>query len=155
MNLPSISLHAVNAADLPIFYAQQLDPEAVCMASFPSRPHDAFMAHWEKIMGMQGPVLRTIEFRGEVAGNIVAWEREGEWNIGYWIGKEYWNQGIATAALRAFLSGIIHRPLSARVSANNRGSIRVLEKCGFKIAGAAEVRCEDGKAIEEHLFMLV
>jgi RimJ/RimL family protein N-acetyltransferase len=154
MKSPEVTLRVVTAADLPILFKQQLEPEAVRMAAFPSRSHDAFMAHWQKIMGTPGPVLRTIEFQREVAGNIVAWEGAGEWNIGYWIGKEYWGQGIATVALRAFLSEITHRPLTTRVSASNLASIRVLEKNGFKIAGAHEFTSDDGKAARELILIL-
>jgi RimJ/RimL family protein N-acetyltransferase len=154
MNSHDLILRDVRTADLPILYTQQLDTDAVRMAAFPSRSIEAFMAHWEKIMGMQGPVLRAIELRGEVAGNIVCWERDGEWNIGYWIGKEYWGQGIATAALRAMAAEITQRPLTARVSANNFASIRVLEKCGFTIAGTDEFLSPEGKTIEELIFIL-
>jgi RimJ/RimL family protein N-acetyltransferase len=154
MNSSVVTLRPVNSADLAIFYRQQLEPDAVRMAAFPSRSHDSFMAHWEKIMGMHSPVLRTIEYGRKIAGNIVAWQDAGESNIGYWLGKEYWNSGIATAALRAFLSEITHRPLTARTSANNPASIRVLEKCGFKLAHSHEFVSEDGKAMRELIFTL-
>ena len=51
------------------------------------------------------------------------------------IGKEYWGKGVATAALSAFLTRVTDRPLSARVAKDNVGSLRVLQKCGFVIAG--------------------
>lgn len=56
--------------------------------------------------------------------------------IGYWVGKPYWNQGYATAAVRktirfAFeelgLGGVFARPLQ-----DNTPSRRVLEKIGFE-----------------------
>jgi RimJ/RimL family protein N-acetyltransferase len=154
MNSQDLILRAVSAADLPILYAQQRDPDAVRMAAFPSRSLEAFMAHWKKIMDMQGPVLRAIEIRGEVAGNILCWEANGDWNIGYWIGKTYWGQGIATAALRAMAAELAQRPLTARVSANNFPSIRVLEKCGFTIAGTDKFLSPEGKTMEELIFTL-
>jgi len=45
-----VRLRAVQPSDLPIFFEQQLDPEATRMAAFPARSHDAFMAHWTKIL---------------------------------------------------------------------------------------------------------
>jgi RimJ/RimL family protein N-acetyltransferase len=56
--------------------------------------------------------------------------------VTYWIGRQDWGQGIATRALKEFLTGIeTTRPLSARAASDNAGSIRVLEKCGFTHVG--------------------
>ena len=60
------------------------------------------------------------------------WTEDGDRLVGYWIGKPFWGRGIATAALEAYLAEEKTRPLRARVSDRNRGSIRVLEKCGFR-----------------------
>ena len=130
-----ILIRDVTEADLPIFFEQQLDPDATEMAAFPSRDRDAFMAHWAKIMADQSNIMKTIVFDGQVAGNIVGWEGSGEWEVGYWIGKEYWGKGIATKALLLLLDIVKTRPLYAHVARHNIGSRRVLEKCGFKVIG--------------------
>ncbi len=91
------------------------------------------MAHWAKIMADESNILKTILFDGQVAGNIVGWESSGEWEVGYWIGKEYWGKGIATKALVLFLDLVKTRPLYAHVVKHNIASRRVLEKCGFKV----------------------
>ena len=129
----NIILRDVAESDLPILFEQQLEPEATAMAAFPSRDRGAFMAHWTKIMANESNVLKTIVFDGRVAGNIVGWESSGEWEVGYWIGKEYWGKGIATQALLLFLDVLKTRPLYAHVVKHNIGSRRVLEKCGFKV----------------------
>ena len=131
----NIFIRDVIEQDLPIFFEQQLDPEATQMAAFPSRNRDAFMAHWAKIMADESNILKTIVFDGQVAGNILGWENSGEWEVGYWIGKEYWGKGIATRALALFLDLVKTRPLYAHVVKHNIGSQRVLEKCGFKVIG--------------------
>src|SRR5688500_17779888 len=128
-----ILLRDVIKSDIPILFEQQLDPDATAMAAFPSRDRDAFMAHWAKIMADDSNILKTILFDGQVAGNIVGWESSGEWEVGYWIGKEYWGKGIATQALLLFLGFVKTRPLYAHVARHNIGSRRVLEKCGFKV----------------------
>ncbi|MET0578289.1 MAG: GNAT family N-acetyltransferase, partial [Ilumatobacteraceae bacterium] len=46
---------------------------------------------------------------------------------------EYWGRGIATAALTAFLGEVTERPLHADVLKTNVGSLRVLQKCGFRL----------------------
>jgi len=129
----AIQLRSVTESDLPIFYEQQLDPEATEMAGFPSRNLEVFMAHWTTIMADESIQLKTILFDGSVAGNIVCFEQLGEREVGYWLGKEYWGKGIATRALEEFLKAIDTRPLYAHVAKHNIGSRRVLEKCGFTI----------------------
>ena len=79
--------------------------------------------------------MQTAGVEGEVAGNIVYWERSGERRVGYWLGKDYWGKGIASAALAQFLGQVKIRPLDVRVAKKNVASIRVLQKCGFTISG--------------------
>ena len=150
-----IQLRDVRETDLPIFYAQQVDPIATAMAGFPSRSRDAFMAHWATIMADESVQLKTILFHGEVAGNIVCFQQLGEREVGYWLGKEYWGKGIATQALEEFLKTIETRPLYAHVAKLNIGSRRVLEKCGFTIAGEDRFFSEVfGKNIDEFILTL-
>ena len=151
-----IQLRNVIESDLPIFYEQQLDPEAAQMADFPSRNRDAFMAHWKKIMADESSVqLKTILFNGEVAGNIVCFEQLGDREVGYWLGKEYWGKGIATKALEEFLKEIKTRPLYAHVAKHNVGSRRVLEKCGFTMAGEDRFFSEIfGRNLDEYILTL-
>jgi RimJ/RimL family protein N-acetyltransferase len=149
-----IWLREVRPGDLPVFFEQQLDPEATRMAAFPSRAREAFMAHWEKTMAGQTNILRTIVFDSRVAGNIVSWETSGERRVGYWLGKDYWGQGIASAALAQFLEQVKIRPLHARVARKNAASIRVLQKCGFRISGE-DTFCElNGEPGSEFIMIL-
>lgn len=150
-----IHLRDVLETDLPIFYEQQLDSEAVQMAGFPSRARGGFMTHWKKILTDEAIQIKTILFDGEVAGNIVCFEQLGEREVGYWLGKRYWGNGIATQALTEFLKEIKTRPLYAHVAKHNIGSKRVLEKCGFTIAGEDRFFSEIfGKNIDEYILML-
>lgn len=129
----AVVLRAVLESDLPIFFEQQLDPQAAAMAGFPSRNRDDFMAHWTKIMVDDANLLRTILFNGQVAGNIVNFWQSGHREVGYWIGSEFWGQGIASRALAEFLKLERIRPLYAFVAKHNLASRRVLEKNGFAI----------------------
>lgn len=140
-----VRLRDVVDDDLPILFEHQLDPAATAMAAFPSRDREAFMAHWERIRGDRSCVVRTILIGETVAGNIGSWRAGREHLVGYWIGRDHWGKGIATAALAAFVQVVEARPLHARVVRHNVGSIRVLEKCGF-------VRC--GVDDEELVFEL-
>lgn len=142
-------------ADLPIFYEQQLDPVAAEMAAFPPRAREPFMAHWKKIMADRSVRLRTILSEGSVAGNVVSFEQSGEREVGYWLGREYWGRGIATAALRQFLEQETTRPLYAHVARHNIGSRRVLEKCGFRLLREdSGLSLEPGVVLEEYVLVL-
>ncbi|MFN8597171.1 MAG: GNAT family protein [Anaerolineae bacterium] len=131
----TIFLRDVIASDLPIFFEQQLDPVANDMAGFPARDREAFMAHWAKNLPNASNIHKTILHGDQVAGNIVSWEHDGEREVGYWLGREFWGKGIATQALAAFLEIVTARPLYAHVVKYNVASIRVLEKCGFVFEG--------------------
>jgi|SRR5919108_663237 RimJ/RimL family protein N-acetyltransferase len=151
----TVQLRDVIESDLPIFFEQQLDPEANQMAAFPARNRDAFMTHWAKIMMDDSVMLKTILFKGEVAGNMVCFTQLGEREVGYWLGKEYWGKGIATQALREFIKLIETRPLYAHVAKHNIGSRRVLEKCGFTISGEDKFFSQViGDNIEEYILIL-
>jgi RimJ/RimL family protein N-acetyltransferase len=123
---------------LDIFFQQQLDPEANWMAAFGRKdPSDraAFDAHWAKIRADTGVILRTILAADEIAGYVTVHAWFGEPEIAYFVGKQYWGQGIATRALAQFLEMVPARPLHARVVKDNLGSLRVLQKNGFTITG--------------------
>jgi RimJ/RimL family protein N-acetyltransferase len=118
-------------ADLGTLFEFQADPEASAMAAFPSRDLPAFLEREARIKADPSNIKRTIVAGGEVVGWIGSWEVEGERDVGFWIGRDHWGNGYATAALRAFLEVDLHRPLHAHVVDHNVGSRRVLEKCGF------------------------
>ncbi len=147
-------LREIIESDLPIFYEQQLDPEATVMAAFPARDWESFMLHWKKIMADETVILKTILFDGQVAGNIVCWETLGEREVGYWIGREFWGRGIASEALRQFLGLVKSRPLFAHVARHNIASRRVLEKCGFTVIGEDKYLDRNGREVEETVLKL-
>jgi RimJ/RimL family protein N-acetyltransferase len=128
-----LTLREMSEVDLPIFFEYQQEPDAKRMAAFPEIERVAFMAHWrEQVLGNAGVQKKTIVVDSNVAGNVVSWEQSGQRLVGYWVGRAYWGRGIATAALSEFLKHEMTRPLYAYVAAHNLGSIRVLEKCGFR-----------------------
>ena len=124
------------------------------MAAFPSRERAAFDAHWaDKVLCDDTVVKKTIVFDGEVAGYVVCFEQSGRPLVGYWIGRRYWGRGVATRALSEFLRGVGTRPLYAYVAKHNAGSIRVLEKSGFRICGEGRASREVAE-VEELTFRL-
>jgi RimJ/RimL family protein N-acetyltransferase len=133
-----VTLRDVIESDLPVFYEHQADPDAHRMAAFPPRDKEAFDAHWAKVLDNKTGLIKTIVWDGNVAGYIGSWEDSGDRKVGYWIGKEYWSKGIASAALSQYLEHDRVRPLKAHVAKRNVASIRVLQKCGFIVTGEAK-----------------
>ena len=152
-----VSLRPVEADDLPILFAHQLDPEACRLAAFPSRDRDAFMAHWTtNILGNPVAVSRAILLGDRVTGNIGAWTDAGSHQrfLSYWVGREFWGRGIASAALLQFLRFESTRPLHAQVIMHNLGSIRVLKKAGFTRVGEEAFPLPDGAPVKELTYFL-
>jgi len=133
-----VALRPVHDSDLPVFFRQTNDPESLRMAAFTHEDpadRDAFDAHWKRIRALAGVVNRTVLVDGDVVGSAAVYGEPGEREVTYWIDRAYWGKGIATAALRDLLAEVPERPLHARVAADNAGSRRVLEKCGFVVTG--------------------
>ncbi len=150
-----VRLRSVEDGDLDVFFDHQVDPKAIEMAAFPARDKDQFAAHWAKIRADDTAVARTIVADGIVAGNIGSWQQNGQRLLGYWVGRAHWGRGVATEALARFVDELSTRPLYAHVAAHNVGSIRVLEKCGFRRDRVQEAKApapDDG--VEEFIFVL-
>ena len=156
----SVHLRDVIENDLPIFFEQQLDPDANYMAAFTARdPTDrnAFMAHWVRILGNETITTKTILFNGQVAGSVASYidEEFGKLEVTYWIGREYWGKGVATMALSTFLDHVPVRPLYGRTAKDNLASLRVMEKCGFTICGEGKGFAHArGQEVEEFILRL-
>jgi RimJ/RimL family protein N-acetyltransferase len=150
-----VLLRSVEDRDLDVFFDHQADPLAVEMAALPARDRDQFAAHWAKVCADDTNVLRTVVADGMVAGHIGSWQDNGQQLLGYWVGREYWGRGVATQALALLVDELSIRPLYAHVAVHNAGSIRVLEKCGFRRDREQEATApapDDG--IQELIFVL-
>jgi len=150
---PIIRLRDVEPGDLPLFFEDQRDPEAVAMVVFKSRDRTAFDQHWAKLLADYSCLAKTVLVDDKVAGNIGSWLSDGKREVGYWINRSYWGRGVATEALSAFLLIEQTRPLYGGVAKHNAGSIRVLQKCGFTFLRSAED--ESGEATTDSHVLLV
>ncbi|GAA2594698.1 GNAT family N-acetyltransferase [Streptomyces roseoviolaceus] len=153
----NVELRDVHDSDLPVFFRQMNDPEALHMAAFtPEDPadRDAFDAHWARIRSSSA-VIRTVLADGDVVGSASVYGEPGEREVTYWIDRAYWGKGIATDALRALVTEVDERPLYARAASDNVGSLRVLEKCGFRaVASATGYAQARGAEIDETVLLL-
>lgn len=80
--------------------------------------------------------------------------------IGYWLARPFWGQGIMTDAVRAFVryafSELELLRLTAHVFENNVASSRVLEKNGFLLEGKLrEHFFKDGNFLDARLYGLL
>lgn len=145
-----ISLRPVVESDLPFLFEMQLDPEANMMAAVIPRKEEAYFPMWKGILKDERVVPQAILADGEIVGQISMFYADDQPSIGYWVAKEHWGKGIASRALPLLLEHVKVRPLHARVAAHNPGSLRVLEKSGFRIVSREDapgderyVACEE------------
>lgn len=112
----------------------------------------------------QEPGEYCIEINGEAAGNISFMRGEDverfNAEAGYWLAEPFWNQGIASEALREALRHYWTATDVVRIFANvyesNIASMRVLEKVGFRKAGVLRKACfKNGRFVDAHYFELL
>ena len=77
----------------------------------------------------------TILLNGAIVGSVGIWVMGEKPQITYGIGKAFWGQGIATAALALFLKKVDTYPLYGRAASDNIRSIKILERAGFVKTG--------------------
>ena len=100
---------------------------------------------WIMTLAARAPLgedfVYAAELEGEgLVGVIGAHGRGGEaFEVGYWFGRPFWGQGLATEALRGFVGQADKLgPLQSGHFIDNPASGRVLEKGGFAYTGDTE-----------------
>lgn len=102
----------------------------------PYTPDDAI---WWIEEGSQQGVIRAIEYEGQLVGCIgvnrgeFEYSRSGE--IGYWLAKSHWRQGITALAIKQIIHMVFAETdiirIFGAVFSDNLASRRLLLKCGF------------------------
>ena len=77
---------------------------------------------------------------GKLIGGIgLSPYQESDYELGYWLGKNYWKYGFATEACQGLLQALQSQGdnslIHAKVYEGNAASVGVLRKCGFKYSG--------------------
>lgn len=134
INADDILLRPAQIKDLENFFVFQLDKEANYLAAFTAKdPTDktAYVDKYTKFFN--DPTIHTcaILVNNVIAGSIARFEMHGDAEITYWLDKKFWGNGVATIALKKFLTLENIRPIFGRVAFDNIGSQKVLEKAGF------------------------
>jgi [ribosomal protein S5]-alanine N-acetyltransferase len=77
-----------------------------------------------------------IEHAGRAIGKLGAWKLP---EIGFILSSDFWNQGLASEALGAFVTHVFARPdvvkLTADVDPRNKASLALLKRHGFRETG--------------------
>lgn len=158
MSNDKIILRPTEIPDLELLFMFQLDKEAGYLAAFmPQNQADrtAYIEKHTKLLNDLTVNAQTIIMDNTIVGSIAKFEMEGSAEITYWIDKNFWNRGIATAALKQFLIIENARPVFGRVAFDNIGSQKVLEKCGFVKTGTDKGFANARQAvIEEFIYKL-
>ncbi len=106
----------------------------------------------------------AIEINGRVGGGIgfVPGSDIEQFSaeIGYWLGEEYWNQGIMSEAIKDVSEYIFQHTKIVRLFATvfeyNKASMKALENAGFrKLAILHKAAFKNGKFINLHYYELV
>jgi RimJ/RimL family protein N-acetyltransferase len=153
-----IILRDMREEDFSFLFEYQLEPAARHMAAFTSKDsldREAYIERWGRLQSDHTVMSKTLVLDGSVIGMIASFERLGQREVTYWLGQEYWGRGLATSALSQFTRLLQPRPLYARAAKDNIASIRVLEKCGFTLAGEDKMFSNArGEDVEEVIFEL-
>ena len=126
---------------------------------------DAFFARVAKATEQQGQpahfAIRTGDdaLIGGCGLNELEVGKSHRAEVGYWLAKPLWGQGIMTAVARRLCQHAFDElglaKIIAHVFTGNPASARILEKCGFVQEGLLRMHfLKDGKFIDAMLFAL-
>ncbi|WP_053404950.1 GNAT family N-acetyltransferase [Persicobacter sp. CCB-QB2] len=141
---PKIHLKTPGAKDIPRICELLNEPEVSAYTLFIPHPYREKDAIFWLNMGHQGLNNQNQfifgiykndsgEFIGGIDLRLERMHRKGE--LGYWLGKPHWNQGLMTEALELMISWAMEdlkvNKIIALHDVDNPASGRVMEKCGM------------------------
>lgn len=170
-----IKLHQCSLTEWRIAYINQLAEQAnnVKIAqylrdSFPSPYSKEAARQWIELNQLQekNPPLQNfaIVVNGACAGAIGLLSKTDihrcNIELGYWLGEEYWGQGIVTEAVRAMVDYTFEHfdvvRIYAGVFEGNIGSQRVLQKAGFTLESTIPKGVlKNGVLLDEHIYAII
>jgi len=154
----NVSLRPVEDRDLDSIYQQMTDLESVQMAAFTPEDQTDRRAVLNRIARLRADTsvsFRAIDVDGAAAGTIGSFRIDDQLEVTYWVDRTLWGKGVASAALQILLAETAERPVFARAASDNIGSLRVLEKAGFRRVGVDRGFAPGrGEEIEETILRL-
>jgi RimJ/RimL family protein N-acetyltransferase len=154
----NVSLRPLEDRDLEALYQQVTDPESIRMAAFTSKDFTdrrAFLDRMARLRDDPSVTHLVIDVDGAAAGTIGSFRIDDQLEVTYWVDRTQWGKGVASAALQILLGETAERPVYARAASDNLGSLRVLEKAGFRRVGVDRgFAAGRGEEIEETILRL-
>ena len=151
-------LRDMTEADLDVLFDIQDDDIARHMAGFTSADggeRDRYVAKFRRLLADDKITNKVILVDDEIVGSIASFVLDGDTEVTYWIRRDQWGRGIATAALAELLREVTVRPVFARIAADNAGSTKVLLRNGFRRVGEERAYARARTAeITEHIYRL-
>jgi RimJ/RimL family protein N-acetyltransferase len=146
LDTPRLRLRTPEPGDgQAIFESYASDPDVTRYVGWPTHRsiHDTeVFVTWSADQWSQwpsGPYLICDRADGRVLGSTgLTFEASGRVVTGYVLARDVWGRGYATEALRAMVAlarALAIERLHAECHADHEASRRVLEKCGFTLAG--------------------
>jgi len=157
-----ITLRAFQVTDKPLL-VQYLNNENVTkyLSARIPQPYTMDDAEWWIEAGCKNGFTRAIIYKDMLIGSIAAipgeFERERSAEIGFWLAEPFWGKGLTSTALDIFSTYIFNHTKISRLNASvfspNKESMRVLEKCGYKLEGIFEKSLfKKGHYFNEHYY---
>lgn len=119
---------------------------------------------WIEVGCKEAAFVRAISFDGVFCGVIGIYTKTAEYahtaELGYWLAQDYWNRGIASAAViqfteLVFASTAVKR-IYAMVAAPNQASVQVLKKAGYTQEGVLKLAVQkQAQFYDEYMFAIV
>jgi RimJ/RimL family protein N-acetyltransferase len=153
----NVSLRPLEDRDLDTIYQQMTDPASVRMAAFTAEDQTgprAFLNRMSRLRADMSVSFRVIDVDGAIAGTIASFRIDNQPEVTYWVDRTLWGKASRAQHYRFFLP-TAERPLYARAASDNLGSLRVLEKAGFRrIRVNRDFAPGRGEEIEETILRL-
>lgn len=125
------------------------------------QPYTERDAQWWIHEGSKLGIIKAISLNGVLVGCIgvnqgqFEYQRSGE--IGYWLAKEYWHQGITKLAIEKMLELVFSETQIVRIYAavfsENSASMKLLLNSGFEQEAVLKKAIyKDGEFYDKHVF---
>lgn len=151
LNTERICLRKMRLSDFDELYVLGSDPEVMRFSSLPGPMSDAQVREMlNKILKWNSEWSDSGVWAGELksTGQFIGWfalkplPGTSEIEIGYRLQRKHWGHGYATEVVRKLVSHGIQtlglKKIVAITAPENRASIRVLEKVGFRYLGEVD-----------------
>ena len=158
-----LALRAFCAQDIAPLIRILNEPQVVehLSSKIPFPYTQAHAQWWIECGSRENGYTHAITYHNQLIGCIGVSPGEHEYarsgEIGYWLDKQYWRQGITSWAVQKVIPWVFHNTelerIFATVFAGNSASEKLLLKCGFEHEAVLKKAIyKNGQYFDSHLF---